>query len=453
MQPSTRASVPVILGDRRPDPFRYIASLHTGASFFSPARAPEISHSNGIAIQVRNLSEVKQVQHWWKTTEAHHLSYSSLTIMPSETRPTPTSSSEKRDEIPFVQPKEERYNKTGQNLVDDESPQEHILHARSPVRYVIRYQDSGGYDLKVQDSHEPLDLEASRARIKNAPDMPVLEVVSVVMANTDPDRYSSRVEEDILENSRYTWTHLRNEIVIRSRRIMKALRGLASYYPGVSFASASLTLQEPYSFLFHVHDDLLNYQKTFEPKNDLENDRRAIEYSKDAAPICDRETSDHITVVHKFMTQQHHPMIEDEKVRWSRSPAVATFEMLWLLFRPGMTVYTKIDGDLCGSVIHAVDADSARIRQSRPYMVVLWHMEYNGRHLSRKAISVTIPYFSGEKSIVSLNVIPSDIYDQTDAGELRHRLESRGEKYYSLLSTRQMEYCGDSLETPPQWVS
>lgn len=329
----------------------------------------------------------------------------------------------------------------------------------SAVEYKIKFEDAGGYVAAIQEWHEPLNLETARTIKNSTAGRSVLEVVSVVRSDIqrDSSRYESEkaalLREGILDNPKYTLVPTTTEIYIHSWQVIQALRQLVAYYPGISLMSNSIHLVEPYCFLFHILDDLLVFQETCTSSETIGPDKQPLFRTALAAARCDKETSDHINVIHDFLKAHYVQKVEEEKARWKRSIAVATYEMLWLLFKPGVTVYTEIDGSKAACVVHSVTVDHTHIRRRAPYLLDLWHLDYDGRHLGRVRKSVFIHAFDGEIEITSLNVIPCEFYDRTDHGKLRARLEELGERFYSLLSNEQMHYSGESLGRPTRWVS
>lgn len=155
------------------------------------------------------------------------------------------------------------------------------------------------------------------------------------------------------------------QMVIRSKQLCNALRRLVDYYPSQQL-TGTIRVSEPYHFLLHHRERL----------------RRMMGKEDDG---CDdglfhslhpQETRSHIKVLLAFLDAKYAKKIEDEEARHKKSPPTATFEMLWMLLKPGTRVYTDVDGKLAAFVVRSVDTDN----KSNPgfYSVGLWYLDFNG---------------------------------------------------------------------------
>jgi hypothetical protein len=141
---------------------------------------------------------------------------------------------------------------------------------------------------------------------------------------------------------------------------------------------------------------------------------------------------------------------------------------MWLLFRPGTTVYVRqsafwdrVDADdyfrqrtraaeLSTKGVERDDEYSACVVASLHYEekdvnskdprensdrleLELWSICYNGTEFQRVRHDATIVKFDNSRPLRDLAIIPAHIYDSSDGGTLRQRLEKRGRKYVSIL--------------------
>jgi hypothetical protein len=132
--------------------------------------------------------------------------------------------------------------------------------------------------------------------------------------------------------------------------------------------------------------------------------------------------------------------------------------MLWLLFKPGKTVYMESGGQLYAYVIRSMEVDkgilSATSRlQSPQYVVELWNLDFDGRFVGRTCTLVTIAHFDGERQVTSLKIFPCEFIDRQDNGETRRNLEDLGAKWYSYLRGRQLFYSGELIGPPKRQVN
>lgn len=221
------------------------------------------------------------------------------------------------------------------------------------------------------------------------------------------------------------------EMVIRSKQLCGALRRLVDYYPSQQLTGA-IKVSEPYHFLLHHQGKL----------------RRIMSQGRDG---CDdgifhnlqpERTRSHIRVLLAFLDAKYAKKIEDEEARHRKNPPTATFEMLWMLLKPGTRVYTDVDGELAAFVIRSTRTD----RNSNPnwYDVDLWYLDFDGRRIGRCLNSVHVSSFSGEREVSSLKIFPADMASDK---ALRSRLESAGKRYFDVLrkGSEEVKYDGHSL--------
>lgn len=238
-------------------------------------------------------------------------------------------------------------------------------------------------------------------------------------------------------------------IRIHSRPILKALRRFVSYWPDKNLTGYSISIFEPYSIIFHHLDQLVAYQATYQTSAEASISSPQLLAESET---CDENTHQHIQVLRDFLDNNHQVVIMEEQLRHCQTPAVATYPMLWMLLKPGVTVFTKIERKLAACVISHVDYEPNVFRNSGAYHLQLWYLDFDGRYVGRRNNSATVVPFAGEMNISSLDVVPADIFDKEDGGGMRRQLEERGEKWYNLLTPRLMHYKGDSFGTNIRWA-
>ena len=122
------------------------------------------------------------------------------------------------------------------------------------------------------------------------------------------------------------------ELIIHSEPLIKALRSIVQYYPGQSLLGDNITLKEPYPILVHYRKELQEYMEG-----------------------TDAETSHHISVLLQYLQDNLGDKILEEDARYVKPTPVATFEMLWMLFKPGCDVYAQIDEQRGGFVVQSCE--------------------------------------------------------------------------------------------------
>lgn len=154
------------------------------------------------------------------------------------------------------------------------------------------------------------------------------------------------------------------EMQIRSSALIKALRALVDYYPSQQLTGRIVTVPEPYHLLLHHHRKELI--QALQPETT--NLRGSLIH----------ERPDQKTVVFlAFLNSKYAKKIEEEERRHMNSPPTATFEMLWMLLKPGTKVYYEVEWELAAFVVKEVKPN----RPSNPndYSVELWSLDFDGK--------------------------------------------------------------------------
>jgi len=226
------------------------------------------------------------------------------------------------------------------------------------------------------------------------------------------------------------------ELIIHSQHIIKALRTIVDYYPGQSLLGDKITIKEPFSILVHYRKELQEYRESCD----------------------DAEAFHHIGVLLKYLDDTFEDKIKLEDARHNKQTPVVTFEMLWMLFKPGQDVYAQLDDQRGGFVVQSCEATAGegitKAGHISPLKVKMWYLDFDGRYVGRRSHEVTIIPFEGEREITSLKVFPASFIDGNDEISPRKKLEERGEKFYSMLAGRQMDYRGFSMsadQTPKRF--
>ena len=214
------------------------------------------------------------------------------------------------------------------------------------------------------------------------------------------------------------------ELIIHSQLIIKALREIVDYYPGQSLLGDTISIREPFSILVHFRKELEEYKENTD----------------------DADTKHHIEVLLQYLQDNLGEKILLEDQRYAKATPVATFEMLWMLYKPGMDVYANIDDQRGGFVVKSCAnvTENAKVGRPMPLKIMMWYLDYDGRMVGRRSHEVSIIPFEGEREIASLKVVPAAFVDNIELAP-RKKLEDRGEKFYSMLLGKQMDYKGFSM--------
>jgi hypothetical protein len=216
---------------------------------------------------------------------------------------------------------------------------------------------------------------------------------------------------------------------IHSLHLINALRQVIRYYPGLKFSSVPVTIPEPFAPLVHYMKELEDYKTNHPPGHD---------------EVFIFITNSHIDVLLGFLDQRLGQELRLERERHLQQPPVATYEFLWLLFRPGDEIFVR-----------ASNQEEDRSAERHPYRVALiqhtlkkydfliWRMDI--------WIFSVMPYeeilyawpFEGEKEISSLEICPRAFLP--NYSQAREKSIARGMKFVSLFEPSYMEHTGTTL--------
>jgi hypothetical protein len=246
------------------------------------------------------------------------------------------------------------------------------------------------------------------------------------------------------------------EIHVHSRELQTAFRRLINYYPSQLLTGTNVRIKRPYRVLMHYFEELRAYRDTYQ--GDSQED------------ACNEETARDLGILLDHLWPEYRREVVPELRNYEQSMPVATFDMLWLLFKPGEDVYTKVGERLQGFVVESAErkdktynpyGQPLRNRKDRynRYIITVWRLAYTGRTVYREKHKFSILEYQGEREITSLDIYPAHFLDKTDGGVTRSNLEAQGTKYYDLIKKCpiHMTYEGttvpgskDTVTNPPQ---
>ena len=253
-------------------------------------------------------------------------------------------------------------------------------------------------------------------------------------------RYSDESPENIL-NSEEVAIYIRTtRLDIHSTSLTRTIRNVVQYYPG-SLEATPLKLEAPYMLIAHYLEEFEGYLESHQQLNDTNSFAPTS-----GGRAVDEESSEnsavqHLEILLNFFKATMHELMVNEKVRHTQK--LCTFQMLWLLYKPGVTVYFESSGQMQAYVVQSVDVEHhAKEPGVVSYSVNLWNLDYDGHFVGRCLRTASIPRFEGERKIPSLKVFPCEFIDEEDGGKTRQRITDNGRKWYHLLRGGQMHYSG-----------
>ena len=245
------------------------------------------------------------------------------------------------------------------------------------------------------------------------------------------------------------------KLTILSPAILEALRSVVRYYPDLDLRSDEVTVTSPYPSLAHHLDSLKLYRDKLKDSKDQTHSFEALEKQKTTDPpdhqvfstTCNATAATHLTHLLNYLdTTAYGDRIQKEQSL--NDKGLCTFAMLWLLYKPGTTVYTRERSTDIPSamVIKSVEIDPAIMfrndNERTPYSIEMWNLEYDGRRVGRRLHTMEMEQFHGERSITSLEVFPASFLDTEDNGKTKQVMVNRGIRWFGLLKGKMILYGG-----------
>lgn len=226
------------------------------------------------------------------------------------------------------------------------------------------------------------------------------------------------VGQDFISRS-YSVSSLR----IMSPFVIDFLKEGLLYYPS-EIRDQELWINEPYRMLAYNYDRFVD----------------AVDIGECATSLTDFSIDttgrDHLRVLLDWYRPYYRKEIEPEFSL--HACGKATYEKLWLLYKPGDIVFTgegeHIDCYIVHSLYHPVGkVDGAYVEQPWYWNLSLWCFDFDGTLLVRrsKAVDVQIPKFTGEKDISRLHFVPLT-FMKPEQGS-KQSLIDRGKLHFQLF--------------------
>jgi hypothetical protein len=315
---------------------------------------------------------------------------------------------------------------------------------------VVEQRSANNTLLSVKYVSKPESLSVA----KELPEGPAFEVVQTVEANSSTMGMEWRarsaradpfgvVTEPVPNNllplppiqypsPREAKRHLR----IHSRSIVNALQSVVNYYPYRAVVGDPVEIYEPFAILVHHWDELKSFREQFNP----------AKVTEDTAKCDLNDTYEDLGLLLDFLEGDMGGKVRTEQARWAQSIPKASFEMLWLLLKPGTDVYfDNGDGTRSAAVVSYVSI-VGDTEQQRKYCVKFWQMHGVGFNVQPYEYQRTYLRFHGEKPISDLYIFPTQYLSNNK--ELNQSLTEQGHLYCSLLQKRCMYFDGQGETIP-----
>ncbi|KAI1460023.1 P-loop containing nucleoside triphosphate hydrolase protein [Annulohypoxylon moriforme] len=325
----------------------------------------------------------------------------------------------------------------------------------SGFAHKIEFQDEGENFLHRRPWEGPFDLVEARKGIEVHARKTIAGIRTILRTNlADNDNRSERerlriIKDGLLHNPRIQFISMKQQITIRSKLIIEVLQKIVTYYPGTNVKTDMLILDSPFCILAHHLDELERFKNTFD-REDSSVEINNAEATRPPTDNCTSPTFDHIEqLLHFLRNNLYSSQLDIERARHSNNPPMCTFPMMWLLYKPGTTVYfIDAEGEVSAYVVGICDVESELLETDellQPYHLTLWNLGFDGNYVRRFKRYEVIGSFDGERPILDLQIIPAKFFDASDGGKTRQKLIERGQKWYGMLTgAQQWHYRGET---------
>ena len=194
------------------------------------------------------------------------------------------------------------------------------------------------------------------------------------------------------------------ELEIQSRHVIKALREVIGTYPGVDFATKSVSITEPPKCLYHYQDEIRRY----------------------AEASNDKQEKSHIQLCLQYMEKTFHREIKLSK---SSSSPEWEYRDLWMAFKPGCLIYEDMGDFELLSRLRSM-YDEGDYVEPESWVLSTEVIGYRGKEVGVRLRHISIKQYEGCKPIRELSAIPLHLHPKEE--RIRYDLLKRGRKYLSL---------------------
>ena len=331
---------------------------------------------------------------------------------------------------------------SSENSISDEDEISEVAEEPPPpVLYKVHYLGHANDVVFDKESREPTVVHNALDTLGS----PVIEVIKEFGILRAQDAYKAK---ETGEEPRTGTMSLGTKLNIKSAAILNALYSVIEYYPGLNLSEGSAILNDPCAVLIHHENELKAYRNRKNPDF----------ISSQEEKLCqrDRKAYEHLGILLDLLQHRSGTAVEIERQRYARG--VATFEMLWLLLKPGTDVYrdASSNGNYSAYVVRSVAYNSIG-SNATALSIQLWFLDFDGIFVGRRSLTATQFLYDGEKNITELIVFPCEYWkdepnEQGIIRPLKQKLESNGGTFFKLCQRQCMDYDGLTVSWPQRHV-
>jgi hypothetical protein len=242
------------------------------------------------------------------------------------------------------------------------------------------------------------------------------------------ERFAKRLEKYQLESFRV------HSLLVHSPHLQALLRSVIVYYPSFNLKGNKIEILHPFKPLMHYYNDLValkmdSERDKVEESHPIENFSPGETTNQTQPKALDKDTLHALDVLLEYLRPTFLSTLQPEESRYREG--MASYDLLWFLFKPGTDVYARVDGKIAAFVVAEFHQSESRGKDKS--IINCWSLAYKSRRVMKVKSQFTIWEFIGEKEIISLPVFPCTYLDKTDKGKTRASIEALGAKYYEIL--------------------
>ena len=235
-------------------------------------------------------------------------------------------------------------------------------------------------------------------------------------------------------------------ITIFCPAVNEALRCVVDYFPSVDLSGNTIKVMEPFAIFIFFERELSEYRN------------RLLTRPPDDS-CANKHAYKHIGIVQDFVKLRMQQDVDAERKRHARG--FATFDMLWLLYKPGTDVYydrhevVEHEPYVLKDVIFNLANGS-----TNEYIITCWNIVVEGEWAGPCERKSEIHRFAGEIEIVKLIAYPceylrfADGITEEDMQNIKEHFIEAGKKWYQLWRGRQCcHFDGFTTSFPRRRVS
>ncbi|KAF1931068.1 P-loop containing nucleoside triphosphate hydrolase protein [Didymella exigua CBS 183.55] len=211
-----------------------------------------------------------------------------------------------------------------------------------------------------------------------------------------------------------------HSIVVQSPLLKKLLAGVLKNYPGVTVGLNRLEFSGKFEPLIHRWAEL-----------------QAAISKLGSTTEEQRTTKQHAELLQGILVKEFKGLIDTSQDMMSKG--VMNFDLLWTLYQPGATIFSRQDGQET-----AMTLNTTRYGLDSKGVPCFWitgkYVDWDGTKFGTQKLNICIFVFTGTRAIGSLKAYPLDYHH--DAKALRERLITRGAKAEGLAGSNYRAYHG-----------